>query len=167
VATDLLKLRLSVSAAELGRLKIGQPVRLFDPTHAGRGYQGKVARLGVAGDPTTHTFPVEVEVPGGAEGPSPGQVVRATVHVATHAAVLAVPEDAIVKSAVFVVQQGTARRIPVSLGPQVAGLVIVTQGLSPDDEVVIVGSQGLEDGSAVEAVRRSPVIRPQTSAASR
>jgi membrane fusion protein (multidrug efflux system) len=155
VDTSTLKLRLSVSAAELGRLKVGMTASLVDPTQPGRPFAGKVSRLGVAGDPATHTFPVEVEVPGGEGGPSPGQVVRATIKIATHEQVLAVPEEAIVAGGLFVVRKSKAHRVTVATGARVGDQVVVTNGIARGDEVVIVGAQALEDGAAVEVVARS------------
>jgi RND family efflux transporter MFP subunit len=155
VDASTLELRLGVSAAERGRLRVGMPADLVDPTQPGRPFSGKVSRLGVAGDPATHTFPVEVEVPGGADGPSPGQVVRATIKVATHADVLAVPEAALVDDGVFLVREGRARRAAVTASAGIGGRVVVTAGIATGDEVVVVGNHGLEDGAKVEVVSRS------------
>ena len=151
------------------------PVTLEDPTHAGQVYQGKVSRVGVAGDPATHTFPVQVRVPGGKDGPRPGQVVRATVKLATHAGALTVPEDALANGALFVVRDRRARRVAVSVGPRVGRRRIIASGLKAGDAVVVVGVQGLEDGTAVEVVAQdakpgrpsgSPNARPSGSPSS-
>lgn len=44
VGTDRLKLEVRVSAAELNRLRVGQPVELADPAQPGVRYRGEVAR---------------------------------------------------------------------------------------------------------------------------
>jgi len=153
VDTTTLKLRLSVSVHELGRLRVGMAATLVDPTQPGRRFAGKVSRLGVAGDPATHTFPVEIEVPGG--DPSPGQVVRAQISVASHARTFTVSEEALVEGALMVVRGGKARRVRVTAGARVGSRVLISAGLAAGDEVIVVGNQGLEDGDPVEVVARS------------
>jgi membrane fusion protein (multidrug efflux system) len=162
VDASQLKLRVKVSAAELSRIREGQKVTLVDPTtQAGETFQGEVARLGVAADQVTHTFPVEVVVPTRDGRPRPGQVVRATVFVAAHTNVLAVPEDAVIlgkgAAEVFVAVGGKARRVKVTLGARAGESVIATGGLKDGDEVVVVGHQGLKSGDPIEVVRRGGV----------
>jgi RND family efflux transporter MFP subunit len=150
-----LKLTLTVSAAELSRLRVGQPVDLADPSIPGAAYRGSVARLGVAADPATRTFPVEVSVE---PGPRPGQVVRSVIHVAVHESAMVVAIDAVRFTesgpCVFVVDGGTARRRMVELGARVGNRVVVASGIEPGDQLVTVGVHGLESGDAVRPVDR-------------
>ncbi len=148
-----LKLTLTVSAAELSRLRIGQPVELADPSVPDGDYRGEIARLGVAADPTTRTFPVEVRVE---PGPRPGQVVRSRVHIASHQDAIAVPADAVTFTedgpCAFVVHDGQAVRKMVQLGPRVGERVILMSGVTPGERVITVGVHGLESGDQVKRV---------------
>jgi RND family efflux transporter MFP subunit len=149
-----LKLTVRVSAAELKDLQEDQIVDLSDMS--GGQYQGKVARLGVAGDPVSHTFPVELEVPVVPGGPRPGQMLRASIQVAHYNDVLAVPEGAVLEGHKLVLyRDGKAATVAVTLGARVDGQVVVASGLSPGDEVVVVGHHGLKPGSRLERVARS------------
>jgi membrane fusion protein (multidrug efflux system) len=158
VDTSELKLLLSVTSAEIGRIKTGQAVFLRDPALPDQSYQGTVSRLGVAADTMTRNFPVEVLVGGDAGGLRAGQVVHATLELGEHSDALAIPSEAVVTSddekIVFVVADGKAQKIPVSTGPEIEGNVIVTDGLKPGSEVIIVGGEDLTQGSLVEVVRR-------------
>jgi membrane fusion protein (multidrug efflux system) len=156
VDTSELTLSVYVSAAVIARVRDGQPVRLVDATAPDLAYVGKVSRRGVAADPNTHTFPVEVSVPGGAQGPRPGQVLRVSIVIAEHEHALAVPwdslRDAFREPSVFVARSGKAARVAVRLGPRLGNDVIVAAGLSAGDNVIVVGQEALGDGDAITQV---------------
>ncbi len=154
VDTSRLKLALSVTSAEISRLKTGQSVMLADPALPGKTYRGEVSRVGVAADAMTRNFPIEVLVDEKETGIRAGQVVHATLELAEHRDVLAVPIDAVTTSggsqSVFVVMDNQARKTDVTTGPRIEGKVIVTSGLKPGVEVITVGGSSLEDGAAIE-----------------
>ena len=158
VDNSRLKLQVKVSAADLARVRVGQPVTLADPSRPADSFGGKVSRLGVAADQVTHTFPVEVVVEGEASRKArTGQVVRASIQVALHRDVLAVPVDAVVQSAggaprLYLMRKREALRVTVTLGPRIGRRVIVRAGVDSGDEVIIEGHHGLKPGAAVEKV---------------
>lgn len=166
-----LRLEAKVSAADLSRVAVGQQVTLADPATPRVRYPGKVARLGVAGDQVTHTFPVEVQVVPVGGQPRPGQVMRATIAVARHPAALAVPAEAVVRDdgATWLVlaQQGKAHRIKVQLGPTIGARVIVRSGLKAGQPVIVEGQQGLKEGATVAAVSQDQTPTPADGAAAR
>lgn len=169
VDTATLKLTLPVSAAELARLATGQRALLTDPDATELRYQGQVTRLGVAADPVTRTFPVEVVVPGGATGPKPGQIVRAEIELLVHDAVLSVPEAALVEGdgagpSVFVARGEQAEQRGVVTGARIDGRVIVREGLSSGDEVIVVGHHGLQSGALV-TIQRPAAADPSATGA--
>ena len=59
------------------------------------------------------------------------------------------------KQSVFVVDEnGTANARPVSVGIQDGWRVQISEGLEPGDRVVVVGQRGIDDGEAVEVIRK-------------
>jgi membrane fusion protein (multidrug efflux system) len=158
VDTSQLRLALAVTAAELARLEVGQRVVLDDPELPDRTFTGTVDRLGVAADELTRSFPVEVAVGAEQDGLRSGQVVRASLELAEHRGVIAVPSAALVPGGeqrrLYTVQGEVAREVEVSLGPEVDGLTLIEAGLAAGDEVVVVGREMLEDGTPVEVVAR-------------
>ncbi len=161
VDTSRLKLALSVTSAEISRLKTGQSVMLADPALPGRTYRGEVSRVGVAADAMTRNFPIEVLVDEKEMGLRAGQIVHATLDLAEHRDVLAVPLDAITTTgegqSVFVVEKNQARKTDVTTGPRIEGKVIITGGLKPGAEVITVGGSSLEDGATIEILGRPSV----------
>jgi RND family efflux transporter MFP subunit len=152
---------LSVTARELGRLKLGQAAQLWDPSNPDERATGNVARLGVAADRTTGTFPVEVALDGSSHGLLAGQIVEVTLELMTHTDVLAVPLAAVVDQGprpfVYRIESGRAHQTPVQLGPEIDGLRVVTEGLAIGAQIVEFGASELKDGKAVEVVDRRQV----------
>ncbi|MCP4677003.1 MAG: efflux RND transporter periplasmic adaptor subunit [Deltaproteobacteria bacterium] len=168
VDTSKLRLALSVTSAEISRIKVGQAVKLSDPALPDRIYRGSVSRVGVAADSMTRSFPIEVLVDEQEEGLRAGQVVHAGLELEEHADVLTVPMGTIVSSdggrSVFVVVKNLAKKVQVTTGPRIDGKVIIRSGLKTGDEVITVGGTDLKDGAAVEVVGRPPVAEAEQPA---
>ncbi len=154
-----LKLVLSVTSGKIGRLRVGQKVTLSDPNLPGQTFSGAVSRLGVAADPQTRTFPVEVKVNQDESGLRAGQVIHVSLELEEHRDVLAVPIEALIvateQKSVLVVNGESAKKVPVEVGPQIEGDVIIRSGLKPNDEVIVMGGNNLVDGDAIEVVAKA------------
>lgn len=83
----------------------------------------------------------------------PGMSARARITLDTSAHALLVPEQAIwpngEQKMVYVVKEGVAKLVPVTLGTRIPGQVEVTSGLKDGDEVVVAGQLKLRDGAPV------------------
>lgn len=158
VDTSELKMVLSVTSAELSRLKVGQTVVIRDPTVPGRSYTGSVFRLGVAADALTKNFPVEVLLDDKESRLHTGQVVHTSLELEEHRDVLAVPVEAVFTSGttqfVLAVSKDKAQKVIVTTGTQIEEQVIITSGLQPGDEVIVVGGDDLVNGAEVTVVNR-------------
>src|SRR5262249_19837988 len=124
----------------------------------GRPYAGTVARLGKAEDPTTRTMRAEVDVSNPDGVLVEGMYGRATIELQPRSENLSVPSACVVGhagaggAAVFVVRDGKARRVPVTLGGDDGSRVEVLSGLGPDDRLVVRPPGTLDDGTPVVAV---------------
>jgi membrane fusion protein (multidrug efflux system) len=143
----------------LARIKAGQPAELSADAMAGHVYTGRVARLAPVVDPQTGTFKVTVEVDHNEHGLAPGMFSRVSITYDVHQNTLTVPRAAIMtedgESAVYVVNSGTAHRVPVSLGYADGDKVEITKGLKNGDSVVTLGQNSLKDGTKVAIVNAS------------
>jgi membrane fusion protein (multidrug efflux system) len=85
----------------------------------------------------------------------PGMSAQVRINLTEQGRALLIPEQAIWPSGeqkmVYVVVQGTAKLVPVTLGIRQPGLVEVTSGLKDGDEVVVAGQMKLFDGAKVTA----------------
>jgi RND family efflux transporter MFP subunit len=118
--------------------------------------QASITRTTEALDPATRTLLVEIDVPNKDHRLQPGMFVNVSLYLQRHPNALAVPPAAIVPSkngkekSVFVIDSGKAKLVPVKTGIDDGLWVEVVEGLSGEEEVVVVGKGGLSDGQAVE-----------------
>jgi membrane fusion protein (multidrug efflux system) len=108
-------------------------------------------------DPATRTLLVEIDLPNDQRLLQPGMFVSVTLELERHPQALSVPPSAIAQasgatqSSIFVVKNGTAKAMTVKTGIDDGMGIEVKEGLSDEDEVVVVGKTGLKDGVAVRA----------------
>ncbi len=138
--------------------KPGVPASLTVDELPDRTFTGAITRTTEALDPATRTLLVEIDLPNEAHLLHPGMFGTATLDLERHAHALALPPAAIVTgkdagdAAVFVVERGRTRKVPVKTGIDDGVWIEITEGLTGDEDVVVVGKAALADGQAVEAV---------------
>ncbi len=124
---------------------------------------GTVSFVGRTIDPKTRTFPVEVSLDNADGALKPEMVARLVLTRAVVEGALVVPQNALVRhengQSLFVVEAGekgrVARRVEVEVGARSDGKVVVTKGLEPGDEVVVLGQANLSGGDKVEVTNGS------------
>jgi HlyD family secretion protein len=157
---EQLRVRTNIDQVDLGRVKAEQRVRITSNAFPDRSWSGVVSQL------IPHVVMREsrsiseglarVEPP--TEGLIPGMSVDVEIVVAESASALQVPAEAVFVTDgtphVFRIQNGHARRSPVTLGLETVGAVEVVKGLEPEDRVVLGPLNGLQDGDRVDARMR-------------
>lgn len=133
----------------------------------GQEFRTTVARTTQALDPATRTLLVELDLPNEQLNFRPGMFVTAQLVLEEHKNVPAVPPAALISSgpakSLFVVEKGRARQIPVTTGFDDGLWIEITDGLQDNMEVIVVGTNRLTDGQAVQT---SPYNLPAGKAAS-
>ncbi len=148
------KLLINVSEQYLTRLRKGMSATVsVDALHE-QSFEGKIALIYPAVDPTTHTVSVEVQIANREQLIRPGMYAKATLNFGSKQAIM-VSDLAVVKQVgsgefyVFVVENGKAVRRVVTLGVQQGNNYEILQGLNVGDVVVTAGMNNLTDGQAV------------------
>jgi RND family efflux transporter MFP subunit len=127
-----------------------------------------ITRTTEALDPATRTLLVEIDVPNKDHRLQPGMFLNASLHLQQHPNALAIPPASIVPSkngqerSVFVVDSGKVKLVLVKTGIDDGLWVEVLEGLTGEEEVVVVGKSGLIDGQTVQS---SPYNLPNGKAA--
>jgi membrane fusion protein, multidrug efflux system len=156
-AMDPLIAYIHIPEREFRRLERGQPAELSLDAIPGPRFQASVQRISPIVDPLTGTFKVTMEVPYEDERLRPGMFGRFNIVWDERHDVLLVPRVAIVdddvSDAIFVVVNGKAERRPVRTGYTRGNQVEIIDGLTGDEDVVVLGQSGLRDGVRVEVVR--------------
>lgn len=148
-----LKLRLPVPERFGPEIKTGQQVSVTTAA-LNRPVTGTVARINPAVDPATRTIEVEVQVPNPTGELKSGGFAKAAILTRTDPGAMTVPLTAPYSFAgttrVFLVEQGKAKDVPVTLGMQTNEWVEVIQPKLPaGGQVVTSGQALLADGTEV------------------
>ncbi|BCA56166.1 putative Membrane-fusion protein of multidrug efflux transporter [Nitrospira sp. KM1] len=156
---DMEKVRIYVNVPQEAAYfaKPGLAVTLVSRELPGREVAASITRTTEALDPATRTLLVEIDVPNTDRRFQPGMFINASLHLQRHPQTLAVSPGAIVpdktgqRKSVFVVEGGTAKLRQIKTGIDDGIWMEVLEGLSGDEEVVVVGKGDLADGRAVHA----------------
>jgi membrane fusion protein, multidrug efflux system len=155
---DQVRVYINVPQEAAHLAKPGVPATLSLKELPGKPLHGAITRTTEALDPASRTLLVEIDMPNEQRLLQPGMFVSVTLELERHPQALSLPPNAIAqaatgssRSAVFVVNQGTITEKPVTTGIDDGMGIEIKEGLSDEDEVVVVGKTGLKDGAHVRA----------------
>jgi membrane fusion protein, multidrug efflux system len=124
----------------------------------------RVARLSPVIDPSSRSKEAAFALTAPWEAVQAGMFAEVTMVTDRRTGTLTVPVASVVRrggqESVFVVEEETARLVPVETGISADGRVEILRGLSPGRLVVVEGQNLLEDGSPVRVVEDSEGDRP-------
>jgi len=148
------KVVVPVAEVDLGRISKGKKAEIKVDAYPEKVFYGDVYNISPLVDPFTRTAEVEISVDNSGNLLKVGMFARAGIIVKIHKNAVVVPEKAIFteddKSYVLCVEAGVVKKRYVKTGMTEDGKVEVVEGLTPNEEVIIEGGIGLEDGGKVE-----------------
>lgn len=152
---EQMKITVSVSEALVPKLAIGDQADVA-VSAAGAQFSGTVRSVEKAANMQTQLYTVTLSVPAEVSGLLSGMFAEVTFHTDSADNVITVPSQAILTSGetryVFVVEDGTAKYVEVTLGMMGSGVTEVTSGLTAGQQLVTVGQSYLSDGDPVRIV---------------
>jgi RND family efflux transporter MFP subunit len=157
MSIDTVRVYVSVPQEDAPLALPGVPATLNIKELPGSEFKGAITRATEALDPTTRTLLVEIDLPNKNHRLQPGMYVTATLYLAQHNQALALPPAAILSEdggkhkAVFVVEEGHARKVPIKTGIDDGIWVEVMDGLTGNEDVIVVGRSNVQDGQPVQA----------------
>lgn len=153
VDADPLRAEFSLPERHASWAQLGQTVEVSVDAWPARTFAAVVTYVAPAVEADTRTLRLRAEIDNAAGELSPGMSGRARITLQAPAPHMVVPADAITTRAegpmVWVVQEGTARTRPVTLGPRRPDDVVVLDGLAAGDEIVVSGIVRLREGAEV------------------
>lgn len=154
--------RIEVPEKDLGRLAIGQRAHLEVEAFADGRFDAEVTRIRPTLDATTGTVTVTLEVDGRGRL-RPGMFARVYLEIDRREGVVAIPKTALVLDSigdtVFVNSSGSAERREVELGYRDGDRVEVVTGLAEGDELIVLGQDGLAEGTPVTVLDEAPQVQ--------
>ena len=152
---DPLLCPIQVPERDLGLLRIGQPAFLQVEAWGEEKFEARVLRISPVVDAATGTIKVTLEVSSRGKL-RPGMFARAALETASKENALVIPKAALslesIGDTVYVANGGSASRREVELGFQEGDTVEVLTGLSEGDQVIVVGQDGLSDGTPIQVL---------------
>ena len=153
---DIKKIKITFTVSDLAVNKYarGQKVWAFVD---GDSIEGRIDRVPLAGDRGTHTFDIDALFDNSDHRIKPGMYLKLRVVVEEKNDVITLPIEAIIiegdRQSAFVVNNGLAKKIPVTVGARSGDLYEVTDGITEGEQVVVSGASLLADGLKVKVVR--------------
>jgi RND family efflux transporter MFP subunit len=153
--TDFKTLRMQVAVPEneVRHIKLHQPIRWTTDALPGEIFDGTVTRAYWALDRATKTMLTEVQMTNRDMMLRPGMLVNARIGLEKKDNALLVPVACLVKetrtSFVFLFVNGNAKKVAIKTGFDDGTNVEVVEGLKPDDLVILIRDQPLQDGEKV------------------
>ena len=151
--------RIEVPEKDLPRVRIGQEAHLRVEAFPGERFSAEVARLRPTIDAATGTFTATLEVEGLGKL-RPGMFASVYLQTETHDNAIVIPRDALVLDSlgdtVYVKSGETAERREVRLGLRSEDSVEVLEGLGEGELLIVVGQDGLADGTPVSVIGDQP-----------
>ena len=159
--SSVLKVVSGVAGRYVGSVKQGTLVEITSDTVTDKVFRGRIKRIGMAADPATGTFPIEIEITDSTSLLRPGMVVSIEIIIGKAEDVIAIPPQALVEADedrgyVFSFDAANRRvkKIAVKLGGVAGGMIIITDGLIGGTEIVSDGAEYLTGGEVVDKVGR-------------
>jgi RND family efflux transporter MFP subunit len=147
-----LKMEGTVPAAYVPLMKLGMEVEIVVDELPGRTITGTVSRLSPTLEAETRRGAIEIAVKP-AEGLLPNMFGRAQIAFGSSSDVLVVPASAVLsvggEPAVYVVNDAVAKLVRPKIGAKHFDEIVIEEGLSAGDDVIVSGSVGLKDGGKV------------------
>ena len=151
---------LQIPQAELVKFSAGHSASLQVDSMPGTSFDAVIARISPTIDTSNGTFRATAFIENSDGNLVPGMFARFTIAYEKHADALLIPAAAVVEEdeelAVYVVANGEVARRAIETGISSGGQVEVLNGLTENEEIVVVGHSGLRDGSKVLASNQIP-----------
>ena len=156
VHLDRVKVTVSVPDRDVVSLRVGMTATVSVEAAAAV-FDGRIKHINPTADVQTRSFPVEIEVDNRERSLLPGMIATVEVEQSVASGELLVPQDWVVTGmdelGVFLEEENVAHWRPVRLGRVVGSQVVVQEGLSEGERVIVTGHRELVDGEAVLTVR--------------
>lgn len=158
VDNRILNLTVSVSSADSGRVKVGQPLEFTVDSQPGVNFTGKIMFINPELSATDRSLKVIAEVRNVPETLKGGLFAKGRIVTGRRADVLQVPRSAVAaldlsggKGVMYVVENGTARKREIAVGVANGDLIEVKSGIRSGERYVTRGGFNLKDGDSVTA----------------
>jgi RND family efflux transporter MFP subunit len=148
-----LRITAEIDEEDMPRVAIGQRALISADAFPGKTIEGRVTEITPLGDPVAKSYRARIGLPADSQLLT-GMTTEVNIIVREAAAAISVPPETLLGGAVWTVEDGIARRRPVTTGVYGDKLVEIRGGLSGDETIIRDPPATLADGDAVRIKRR-------------
>jgi RND family efflux transporter MFP subunit len=156
VAPETLKVIVNIPEKDVTLVRVGMVAKLQVNAYPERVFEGKIARLNSALDPSNRTLTAEVHVPNPTYALKPGMFAQVSLVLAEQKDAVVVPAEAVLedegKVFVYTVVENKALQRAVTRGWTRNSLVAITKGLDEGEQIVVAGQHRLKNGMKVRVL---------------
>jgi len=167
-----LEIRLNVAERFISRIALNQPCEITLDAWPGETFRGSVTEISPTVEVASRTMEVRVNVSDPQSRLKPGMFARVRVITERKDGIVKIPASAVInrfgEQYVYVIESDAenpeiniVRKRIVTPGIHTEGVMEITSGLSPDEEVVVRGQTLLDDGSRVNIIERVNSLREE------
>ncbi|MGE0646080.1 MAG: efflux RND transporter periplasmic adaptor subunit [Nitrospira sp.] len=151
---DKVRVLIEVVERDIPLVKVGQKAELRAEAYPDQIFEGTVTRIVQALNRATRTMTVEVDLLNRDRRLKGGMFARVEVLVGTRLQALQIPIDAVSRlenaQYVYLVEEGKARRVDITIGVRQGNYVEITNGLTGHETVIVSGKDLVHDGGPVQ-----------------
>jgi membrane fusion protein (multidrug efflux system) len=151
-----LKVEVGIPENDIAYFRTGGEATLEVDAYPGKIFEGKIHFLGPAASGKNRSFPSEVAIANTGNELRPGMIARVFLVKRRLDNALVVPRDALLDrdlgSVAFVGVEDRAEERQVVLGPSEGNRVVIEDGLSFGESLIVTGHRNLVDGQPIRVV---------------
>ena len=146
--------KIYINERQSGALHVGQSASINLRSHPDKSYQGHIARIGVESDRTTEEREVDIALDNPQRPLFIGERAEATIQLSSHPRALTLPRLAITthngEKGVWIAKDGRAHFQPLSLHVSNFDGLIMIEGVSEKDKVILPAGRDMSEGMRVK-----------------
>ncbi|EKQ52216.1 MULTISPECIES: efflux RND transporter periplasmic adaptor subunit [unclassified Clostridium] len=148
---------IQVPQDKVNSVKIGQAATI-KVDGSDRTYDGTVQNMDLSADTTSRVFNCKIKIDNSDKSLLPGTYGKVTLVSDQKIEVITVPVNALVGNegnySVFINDNGTAKKIKVTIGETNDNNVEITSGIKNGDQIICTNTSTLQDGDSIDAVSK-------------
>ena len=152
INTEGMTVKITVPESEIAKVQLGDTAEIVIPALGDGRFGGRVVEKGMTASLLTHSYPVKVLIEQPDEALIPGMIGKVMLKADVGSGIV-VPANAVLINQegkfVWVVEDGRATRRPITLSGYSGNGVIVSEGLTMGDRVIVEGYQKVSEGMKV------------------
>jgi membrane fusion protein (multidrug efflux system) len=151
-----LKANVGIPETDISHFRVGGEASVEVDAYPGKQFDGRIHFIGSAATGKNRTFPSEVALDNRSGELRPGMIAPVSLIKRRYQGVVVIPQDALLDredgSVAFVAEGDYAKVRPVVLGPTEGDRIVVLEGLTTGERLVVSGHRNLVDGQPVRVV---------------